>query len=51
MVFNATFDNILVISWQSVLLSMRRKPQTCRQTLLQNVVLDTSHERDSNSQL
>jgi hypothetical protein len=35
MVFNATFNNILIISWRSVLFggwnrSTRRKPPTCR---------------------
>jgi hypothetical protein len=40
MVFNATFNNILVIWWQSVLLvpggnrNTQRKPQTCKQSPL-----------------
>jgi len=33
MVFNATFRNISVILWWSVLLSTRRKPQTCHKSL------------------
>ena len=38
MVFNATFNNISVISWRSVLLvggkwSTRRKPSTCRKSM------------------
>jgi len=37
MVFNATFNNISVISWQSVLLmeeiGVQRKPHTCRKSL------------------
>ena len=38
MVFNATFNNISLISWQSVLLvvetkSTRRKPPTCQKSL------------------
>ncbi len=50
MVFNATFNNISVISWQSVLLaggrnrSSRRKPPTCRKSLTNfshNVVWST----------
>ena len=55
MVFNATFYNISVISWQSVLLmvSTRRKTQTCHKSLeiLSHKVPDTPrHEQDSNSQ-
>ena len=35
MVFNATFNNISVISWQSVFIGggNRRKPPTCRKSL------------------
>ena len=35
MVFNATFDNISVISWQPVLLveETHRKPSTCHKSL------------------
>ena len=37
MVFNATFNNISVISWRSVLLveetEVTRKPPTCRKSL------------------
>jgi hypothetical protein len=37
MVFNATFNNIVAILWQSVLLmeepEYRRKPPTCRKSL------------------
>ena len=59
-VFNATFNNILVISWRSVLLVEEtgltlRKPLTfCKllTTLSHNVVSSKPrHERDSNSQL
>jgi hypothetical protein len=54
-----TFNNISVMSWQSVLLveekwSTQRKPQTCRKSLTNFITLCcikyTSHERDSNSQ-
>ena len=51
MLFNATFNNISVMSWWSVLLveetgSIRRKPPACRKTLSHNVVLSTPyHER------
>jgi len=61
MVFNATFNNISVISWQSVLLleeigvpgEKKHRPVASNwQTLLHNVVSSTSrHERGSNSQL
>ena len=59
MVFNATFNNISVITWQSVLLveetgvpGENYQPVTShRQTLSNNVVLSTPrHERGSNSQ-
>ena len=59
MVFNATFSNISVISWWSVLLveetgepaENHRPTASHLQTLLHNVVSSTpSHERDSNSQ-
>ena len=38
MVFNATFNNISVISWRSIIIgggnrSTRRKPSTCRKSL------------------
>jgi len=54
--FNATFNNISVISWQSVLLEEEtwRKPQIAShlQTLSHNIVSSTPrHERDTNSQL
>jgi hypothetical protein len=55
-VFNATFNNILAISWWSVLLAEESGETTdlashC-QTLSHNVVSSTpSHERGSNSQL
>ena len=57
LVFNATFNNISVISWWSVLLVREtrvsgeiHRPAAChRQTLSHNVVSSTSrHERDSN---
>ena len=59
MMFNATFNNISVISWQSALLvtetGVQRKPPTCQKslkTLSHNVASSTTcHERDSNSQL
>jgi hypothetical protein len=56
MVFNATFNNISIISWQSVLLvEETRVPgeNHCHgQTLSHNVVSNTSrHEQGSNSQL
>jgi hypothetical protein len=60
MVFNATFNNISVISWQSVLLVEETRVQgeihgpaaNHGQTLSHNVVLSTPcHERDSNSKL
>ena len=43
MAFNATFNNISVISWQSVLLlggnrSTRRKPPTCRKSLTNFII-------------
>ena len=38
MVFKATFNNISVVSWQSILMveetSTQRKPPTCRQSLI-----------------
>ena len=58
MVFNATFNNISVISWQSVLLmeetgvpgENHRPVASHSQTLSHNIVLSTPrHERDSNS--
>ena len=58
MVFNATFNNILAISWWSVLLmdgtgGTQRKSPTCRkslQPLSHKVVSSTPHhEQDSNS--
>ena len=53
MVFNATFNNISVILWQSVLLEEKSIDLSqVRQTLSHNVVLSTPrHVRDSNSQL
>ena len=60
MVFNATFNNISVISWQSVLLveetgvpeENHQPAATERLTLSHKVVLSTPrHEWDSNSQL
>jgi hypothetical protein len=57
MVLNATFNNISVISWRSVLLvketgvpEENNRPVTSYwQTLLHNVVSSTpGHERDSN---
>jgi hypothetical protein len=59
MVFNATFNNIPVISRQSVLFveeigvpgENHRPAASHRQSLSHNVVSSTSrHERDSNSQ-
>jgi len=61
MVFNATFNNISVISWRSILIgrgnrSTRRKAPTFRQSLTNfyHIMLYriryTSPERDSNSQ-
>jgi len=59
MVFNATFNNISVISWQSVLLvgekgvpgENHRPVANYWQTLSHNVVSSTPcHERGSNSQ-
>ena len=52
MVFNATFNNISVISWRSVLLveeavENHRPAASHRQTLSHNVV--PQRERDSNS--
>jgi hypothetical protein len=54
MVFNATFNNISVISWQSVLLveeagvpGEKHQPDTNLQTLSHNVVSSTScHKQD-----
>ena len=55
MVFNATFNNISVMSWCSVSLveeSAEHHRPIARQILSHNVVLSTPHrERDSNSQL
>jgi hypothetical protein len=60
MVFNVTFNNISVVSWQSFLLVVEtgvprenNRPATShRQTLSHNFVSSTlRHERDSNSQL
>jgi hypothetical protein len=60
MVFNATFHNISIISWRSVLLveetglprENHRPVVSHWQTLLHNVVSSTPcHERDSNSQI
>ena len=60
MVFYATFNNILAVSWQSVLLveetgvpgENQRPAASHRQTLSHNVVSTTPRlERDSNSQL
>jgi hypothetical protein len=56
MVFNATFNNISIISWRSVLLTEETgKPPTYRKSLInlsQNVVSSTPHhQRDSNSKL
>jgi len=60
MVFNATFNNISVISWQSILLveettvpRENHRPVTGHlQTLSHNVVSSTPrHERGSNPQL
>jgi len=60
MVFNATWNNISVISWRSVLLVEKtgvprenhRPVASYWQTLSHNVVSSTPrHERDSNSQL
>jgi hypothetical protein len=57
-VFNATFNNISVISWRSVLLveetgvpgETHRPVTSYLQTVSHNVVSSTpSHERDSNS--
>ena len=56
---NATFNNITVISWRSVLLveetgvpgEFNRPAASHSQTLLHNVVSSTPrHERDSNSE-
>jgi hypothetical protein len=60
MMFNATFNNISVISWRSVLLveetrvpgENHRPAASHCQTLSHNVVSNTPHhERDSHSQL
>ena len=60
MVFNASFNNIAVILWQSVLMvdetgvpgENHRPVASHCQTLSPNVVSSTPrHERDSNSQL
>jgi hypothetical protein len=56
MVFNATFNNISVESWRSVLMvgetgGKQRPVASHCQTLTHNVVSSTPHnERDSNSQ-
>jgi len=55
MVFNATFNNILAISWQSIYWwwnrSTQRKPASQWKTLSHNVVSSTLCLRgDSNSQ-
>ena len=53
MVFDATFNTILAISWRSVLLVKETgvPGENQRQTLWHNVVPSTSlHCRDSNSQ-
>ena len=59
-VCNATFNNISVVSWRSVLLvdetgvtgDNHRPVASHRQTVSHNVVKSTPrHERDSNSQL
>ena len=44
MVFNATFNNISIISWLSVLLveEIQRKPLTCRKSL-KNIMLYRKH--------
>jgi len=57
MVFNATFNNISVISWWSVLLVEEYPGKTTdlsqvNDKLINNAVSSTPrHERDSNSQL
>jgi hypothetical protein len=54
MVFNATFNNISVISWGSILLVEETgvSGENHQQTLSHNVILSTlHHQRDSNSQL
>jgi len=57
MVFNATFNHVSVISWQSALLveetrENHRPASSHRQTLSHNVVSSTHRrERGSNSQL
>ena len=57
MVFNDTFNNISVISWQSVLLveetgGRQRKPLTCRKSLTNFITQCCTPlpDRDSNSQ-
>ena len=60
MVFNATFNNISVISWRSFFFffgggnrRIRRKPPTCRKSLTNFItycIEYASPERDSNSQ-
>jgi hypothetical protein len=51
MMFNATFNNISVISWQSVLL-LEETAVPGEKTLSHNVVSSTPcHEQDSYSQL
>jgi len=49
MMFKATFNNISVISWWSVLLVEETGEN--RQTLSHNVWSTLRHEQDSNSQL
>ena len=55
--FNATFNNISVISWRSILLveeigENHHHVASHRQTLSHNVLSSTPHhERDSNSKL
>jgi hypothetical protein len=52
MVFNANFNNISVISWQSFLWVEKTTNASHRQTISHNVVLSTPHhKRDLNTQL
>jgi len=60
MVFNATFNNMLVISWRSVLLveetgvpAENQQPVTSHWQTLSNIIVSSTplHERYSNSQL
>jgi len=49
--FNATFNNISVISWRSVLLVKETGVHSHSKTLSHDVVSNTPHpKRDSNSQ-